>query len=270
MSVMEWVVTTDRVKNLNVFSERQARDGSFYFLDKFLLWCQRERSNPLFVCNGGMWNEEYPDNLQPIGWEPFPTSPKAQGLVVSNGRIENPLDTQHDGSWGRLKGKHVNFWHQPNGVFYVTKQEAPAIKTTQEAEEHIPNMRCATQSGPMLVINGSIHPEFTSGSHPLMRRIGVGVRNGEVVFLVSEDRINFYNFAEEFLKRGCENALYFDGGGVIWHADNKTHFGGSNDRRRSRRTGEKVGVGAAVFIAEFPPNSPLGKRRKRIKRLKLN
>ena len=74
-----------------------------------------------------------------------------------------------------------------------------------------PNL--ATQSGPMLVIGGKIHPRFTAGSRNYNRRNGVGIaKDGEVVFAISEGGVNFHNFARLFRDAlSCENALYLDG-----------------------------------------------------------
>src|SRR5690606_4030796 len=72
----------------------------------------------------------------------------------------------------------------------------------------------ATQSGPMLVIDGKLHPVFIEGSRDRTRRTGVGVSGpGMVHFAISETRVNFHDFASffrDFLE--CPNALFLDGG----------------------------------------------------------
>ena len=73
-------------------------------------------------------------------------------------------------------------------------------------------IRYATQSGPMLLINGNMHPKFTKGSKHIHIRNGVGILpNGNLLFAMSKDSINFYDFASYFAEQGCENALYLDG-----------------------------------------------------------
>ena len=71
----------------------------------------------------------------------------------------------------------------------------------------------ATQSGPMLVIDGKIHPRFSEGGTSYKRRNGVGVPDGHTaIFAISENAVNFHDFAKLFrdgLK--CSNALFFDG-----------------------------------------------------------
>ncbi|MEL6946803.1 MAG: phosphodiester glycosidase family protein, partial [Pseudomonadota bacterium] len=72
----------------------------------------------------------------------------------------------------------------------------------------------ATQSGPMLVINGKLHPRFLPRSNSLKIRNGVGVsRSGETLFFaISQRRVSFHAFGTLFrdvLK--TPNALYLDG-----------------------------------------------------------
>jgi uncharacterized protein YigE (DUF2233 family) len=77
-----------------------------------------------------------------------------------------------------------------------------------------PQADLATQSGPMLVINGSLHPRFDRNSTSLKARNGVGIQDPHtVVFAISEGEVSFAAFARLFrdgLK--CSNALFLDGG----------------------------------------------------------
>ncbi|MNS90583.1 hypothetical protein D3C72_1246390 [compost metagenome] len=74
-------------------------------------------------------------------------------------------------------------------------------------------MRFATQSGPMLVIDGKIHPAFDQTSQNVNIRNGVGILpDGKVLFAMSKSLITFYDFARYFQEKGCKNALYLDGG----------------------------------------------------------
>ena len=73
-------------------------------------------------------------------------------------------------------------------------------------------MKWATQSGPMLVIDGAIHSAFKKGSINVNIRNGVGILpDNKIVFAISKEEINFYDFAEYFKNLGCKNALYLDG-----------------------------------------------------------
>lgn len=70
----------------------------------------------------------------------------------------------------------------------------------------------ATQSGPMLLVNGEYHEVLTKGSSNLHIRNGVGVLpDGKVLFVMSKEKVNFYDLATLFKQRGCKNALYLDG-----------------------------------------------------------
>jgi uncharacterized protein YigE (DUF2233 family) len=139
----------------------------------------------VFAANAGMYQQ---DNT-PLG------------LFIQNGKTHSPLNTRSaDG----------NFYLKPNGVFYVVGNNA-LIATTENFKAN-PNIKYATQSGPMLVIDGKIHSAFRQGSPNVNIRNGVGILPvGKVVFAMSKDKINFYEFAEYFKELGCKNALYLDG-----------------------------------------------------------
>lgn len=141
----------------------------------------------LFAMNGGMYNQD----LSP------------QGLYIEDGSMLAPLDTQSTG--------YGNFYLQPNGVFYLKENGQAGICVTKDfPDQH--KVRYATQSGPMLLIDSTIHPAFTPGSSNLHIRNGVGLLpDGRLLFAMSKARINFFDFANFFLKRGCAQALYLDG-----------------------------------------------------------
>jgi uncharacterized protein YigE (DUF2233 family) len=139
----------------------------------------------LMITNGGMFQ---PGNV-PVG------------LFVENGQVIRPLDTATD--------QPGNFYLLPNGVFYIDKKGPHVTANFKEQE-----VRFATQSGPMLVIDGQIHPLFKQGSPNLNLRSGVGIMpDGSVVFVISKsNQTNFYDLAVIFRdKFGCKNALYLDG-----------------------------------------------------------
>ena len=111
-----------------------------------------------------------------------------------------------------LRDGEGNFHLKPNGVFFVENGTAQVMESTAYSLK-ARRPRVATQSGPMLVIDGSLHPAFTQGSDNRNIRNGVGVdKNGYVHFAVSNDRVNFHDFASLFLEAlKCPNALYLDG-----------------------------------------------------------
>ena len=64
----------------------------------------------------------------------------------------------------------------------------------------------------MLLIDGNIHSKFRKGSSNLNIRNGVGILpNGNILFAMSKEEINFYDLATFFKQKGCKNALYLDG-----------------------------------------------------------
>ena len=141
----------------------------------------------VFAMNGGMYKKDF----------------TPQGLYIENGKTIVSLDTMQKG--------YGNFYLQPNGVFYISKGGQPSIVTTKQFLSNNA-ITYATQSGPMLLIDGGIHPKFRAGSSNLHIRNGVGILpNGRLLFAMSKERINFYEFASFFKKHGCKNALYLDG-----------------------------------------------------------
>jgi uncharacterized protein YigE (DUF2233 family) len=125
-----------------------------------------------------------------------------QGLYIENGFIKSKIDTVQNG--------YGNFYMQPNGIFYITTDNKGIIcKTKNFNNQHI---KYATQSGPLLLINGKIHPKFRKGSKNLNIRNGIGILpSGKLLFAMSKEKINFYDFASYFKSFGCKNALYLDG-----------------------------------------------------------
>ncbi len=107
-----------------------------------------------------------------------------------------------------------NFYLKPNGVFYWSEKSA-GIESTDSFLIKKSKLKYtnAVQSGPMLLINDKYHPAFKKGSQNVNIRNGVGVtKDGKrLVFAISEDPTNFYDFATLFRHFGCDDALYLDG-----------------------------------------------------------
>lgn len=141
-----------------------------------------------FAMNAGMY---HPD-LSPAG------------LLVIDGRQVNPLVTREGpGNFGML----------PNGVFCVAPKGYLVMETLRFAKTR-PDCRFATQSGPMLVIDGHLHPAFRADSKSVYRRNGVGVSaDGQTAYFVISDRpVNFTTFASFFRDRlKTPQALFLDG-----------------------------------------------------------
>jgi len=149
-------------------------------------WLNAKSEILIFAMNGGMYKKDF--------------SP--QGLFIENGIVKSKIDTLQNG--------YGNFYMQPNGIFYITNENKGFVcKTTDFRNE---NIKYATQSGPLLLIDGKIHHKFREGSKNLNIRNGVGILpNGQLLFAMSKQKINFYDFANYFKSLGCKNALYLDG-----------------------------------------------------------
>lgn len=109
-----------------------------------------------------------------------------------------------------------NFFLLPNGVFFVSCDNVAGVLETKQFRDSIYNkgttLKLATQSGPMLVIDSLRHPKFNKNSPNNYIRSGVGVTDDQkIIFIISQEVVNFYTFASIFLEKGCKNALYLDG-----------------------------------------------------------
>jgi len=132
----------------------------------------------------------------------YQTDNSPLGLYIENGVTHQKLNTRSGSG---------NFHMMPNGVFYITKDNHAVVCTTPDFAKAT-NVKFATQSGPMLLIDGATHPAFKQGSANLNIRNGVGILpDGRVLFAMSKEMVNFYDFAQYFASMGCTNALYLDG-----------------------------------------------------------
>nr|WP_321509122.1 phosphodiester glycosidase family protein [uncultured Hyphomonas sp.] len=143
----------------------------------------------VFAMNAGM----YHDDRRPVG------------LYIENGDQQAGLVTRAGpGNFGML----------PNGVFWVDGDGAAHVTETLAYEALAPDARYATQSGPMLVVDGALHPAFNPDGTSRKRRNGVGLSaDGETLwFAISDGPVNFDTFARLFRDQlGAADALYLDG-----------------------------------------------------------
>jgi prepilin-type processing-associated H-X9-DG protein len=146
-----------------------------------------EGSRLAFAMNAGMYHED----RSPVG------------LYVENGKELKAANTRSGPG---------NFHLKPNGVFFVKGNRAGVLETDTYLKRKI-RPDHATQSGPMLVIDGRIHPKFSEQSTSLKIRNGIGVKDQHtVVFAISDDPVTFSAFARLFRDHlGCANALFLDG-----------------------------------------------------------
>lgn len=126
------------------------------------------------------------------------------GLYIEDGEAEGRLLT------GASKG---NFGVLPNGVFCIRDTRADVLETLS-FESNPPDCDYATQSGPMLVIDGALHPRFLRDSTSRFVRNGVGTNadGTRAVFAISNNSVTFHEFGSLFRDYlELPNALYFDG-----------------------------------------------------------
>ncbi|CUH63296.1 hypothetical protein TG4357_00587 [Thalassovita gelatinovora] len=142
----------------------------------------------IFAMNAGMYHFD----RQPVGH------------YLENGIRQKPvIEGASPGNFGLL----------PNGVFCIGDRVARVYETHRYLADR-PDCRFATQSGPMLVIDGALHPRFLIDSTSRFIRNGVGTSDSgdRVVFAISNERVTFHDFGRLF-RDGLKlpQALYFDG-----------------------------------------------------------
>lgn len=165
----------------------KAEDGrifrNFDSLDQWL--SVKHKQQLIFAMNGGMYME---DN-SPLG------------LYIEKGKTLRKLNRANGGG---------NFYMKPNGVFYITDKGTADIRSREAFSAT--GVTFATQSGPMVLVDGAINPTFNKDSKNVNIRNGVGILpNGDCIFMMSRSLITFYDFALFFKEKGCKNALYLDG-----------------------------------------------------------
>jgi uncharacterized protein YigE (DUF2233 family) len=126
------------------------------------------------------------------------------GLYIANGKTLRPLNRRTGGG---------NFYLKPNGVFSLNANAAMRIEPTDAFALRSDTPRWATQSGPMLVIDGQLNPQIAADGPSKNLRNGVGLRDAHTaLFVISEEPVSFGKLARFFRDGlGCADALYFDG-----------------------------------------------------------
>lgn len=141
-----------------------------------------------FAMNAGM----YGDDLKPVGY----FVENSERLVELN---------RADGSG--------NFFMKPNGVFFGSGGTWRILDSDTFLRTVGDRPQFGTQSGPMLVIDGKLHPEFQDNGPSKAIRNGVGISaDGKAQFVISEQPISFGQFARYFRDElKTPNALSLDG-----------------------------------------------------------
>ncbi|GAB2569238.1 phosphodiester glycosidase family protein [Dyella jejuensis] len=168
-------------------------------------WGAANGKRLMFAANAGIYDQAF----APLG------------LYVEHGKTQVPLNL--------FRGNPAagNFSIQPNGVFAIYADGHAAVRTSVDFKADKKPADWATQSGPMLVIDGQINPQFVNDSSSSKWRSGVCAREPyQVVFAVSESPVNFHTFAQLFRdKLGCRNALYLDGSISQFYIDGSGYTG---------------------------------------------
>jgi uncharacterized protein YigE (DUF2233 family) len=140
-----------------------------------------------FAMNAGMFDDDY----HPVG------------LYVEGG-VELKAANTNEGPG--------NFHLMPNGIFWWGDGVAGITETHRYLADRPPALY-ATQSGPMLLVDGAIHPQFLVDSDSRKIRNGVGIVGpNTVAFVLSHDGVTFYDFAVFFRDSlGARDALFLDG-----------------------------------------------------------
>lgn len=134
----------------------------------------------------------------------FKKNQQPEGLFVKGGEILSELN---------LRDGTGNFYLKPNGVFFITTDNKMGILDSENFLVQQAKVLHATQSGPLLLRQDTIHEAINEGSANLRIRNGVGIlAPSKAVFLISEAPVNFYDFTMVFKEYfGCTDALYLDG-----------------------------------------------------------
>jgi uncharacterized protein YigE (DUF2233 family) len=145
-----------------------------------------------FAMNGGM----YGDDLKPIGY------------YVQNGERLKELDRSNGD-----QDSGGNFYMKPNGVFFGTGAKWQVLGSNTFFNTVGDRPEFGTQSGPLLLIDGKLHPEIKDNGPSRAVRNGVGVdASGKAHFVISDAPISFGQLARYFRDEvKVANALYLDG-----------------------------------------------------------
>jgi uncharacterized protein YigE (DUF2233 family) len=155
-------------------------------LDRLAAWQKSQRKTLVFGMNAGMYHAD----AHPVG------------LLVIDGRELSPLN---------LDDGQGNFFLKPNGVFLIDAKGARVVDAVDYPAAH-DGVVLATQSGPLLLKNGEIHPAFRATSASRYIRNGVCAAGSTAIFVISERPVTFHEFASFFRDElHCRDALYLDG-----------------------------------------------------------
>lgn len=207
-----------RVQRLELFW-RDDHDRPFHRLDHLADWLAARGQRLELAMNAGMFEPDF----SPVG------------LLIIDGRVQAPLN---------LRDGKGNFYLKPNGVFALTATGPRIVESSVFAgiDAHV---RLATQSGPLLLAHGAIHPGFDPASSSRHVRNGIGVDGPIVWFVISNTPVTFHAFATYFRDvLHCTDALYLDG-----------NLSSLYDPAQ-RRNDEREPLGPIIAVVEPMPAAP--------------
>lgn len=192
-------------QNLTLHWREPSSKQPFSSIDALRQWGESQGQRLLFATNAGIYDREF----APLG------------LYVENGKTLVPLNLAHGNP------ASGNFSLLPNGVFALYPDGHAAVSTSEAFKASGKSVQWATQSGPMLLIDGKLNDQFINDSSSLKWRSGVCAKTpNEVVFAVSEAPVNFHTFGRLFRdKIGCRDALYLDGSISQMYVDGQGYAG---------------------------------------------
>lgn len=142
-----------------------------------------------FAVNGGM----YDTGSVPIGY------------YAEDGKRLYPLNTRDGGG---------NFYLKPNGVFFGDDDGHWRVLTSDDFAAKVTQRPAfGTQSGPMLLIDGKLHPDISPNGTSLKIRNAVGVdAQGRAHFVISDEPVSFGTLAALMRDHAqTRDALFLDG-----------------------------------------------------------
>jgi len=192
-------------EQLNLFWRDPQSGQPFSSIDALRQWGAARHERLLFAANAGIYDQKF----APLG------------LYVENGKTLVPLNLAHGNP------ASGNFSLLPNGVFAIYPDGHAAVRTSTAFKTDGKQAQWATQSGPMLLIDGQLNEQFVEDSASLKWRSGVCAKTpADVIFAVSEAPVNFHTFARLFRDQfGCRDALYLDGSISQLYVDGEGYAG---------------------------------------------
>ncbi len=181
---------------------------AFGSIESLRQWGDAHARHLLFAANAGIYDKQ----SAPLG------------LHVENGKTLVPLNLAHGNPAAG------NFSLLPNGVFAIYANGHAAVRTSADFKTDGKKALWATQSGPMLVIDGQLNEQFLDDSGSLKWRSGVCAKTPtQVIFAASEAPVNFHTFARLFRDQlDCRDALYLDGSISRLYVDGQDYAGAPN------------------------------------------